>query len=183
MRSYTASTTNWWQRCDHIPHPLQTGGSGAIIYRIHYKLVAAVRSYTASTKLLSSCVLCAKLCETSCISVDRKFHVHLNYNWFLKSKCTPRIYLFWPRLPTHCRCRGLLLHPITHNDTYTLGRTALDERSDRRRDLYVHNRTFIRDKLHDPRGTRTGNPRKRAAADPRLRPHGHQDRMSMYLVW
>jgi len=30
-------------------------------------------------------------------------------------------------LPTHCRCRRLLLHLITLNDTFTLGRTPLDE--------------------------------------------------------
>ena len=27
----------------------------------------------------------------------------------------------------NCRCRGLLLHFITHSDKHTLGRTALDE--------------------------------------------------------
>ena len=45
--------------------------------------------------------------------------------------------LLWPLLPTHCRCRGLLLHLITLNDTYTVGRTPLDEGSARRRDLYL----------------------------------------------
>jgi hypothetical protein len=38
-------------------------------------------------------------------------------------------------LPNHCRCRGLLLHLITLNDTYTLGRIPLDERLARRRHL------------------------------------------------
>jgi hypothetical protein len=32
-------------------------------------------------------------------------------------------------LPTHCRCRQLLLHLITHNGTYTFGGTPLDEGS------------------------------------------------------
>jgi hypothetical protein len=31
-------------------------------------------------------------------------------------------------------------------------------------------------KIHAPGGIRTHNPSKRAAADPRLRPHGHWDR-------
>jgi hypothetical protein len=53
-------------------------------------------------------------------------------------------FLVWPLLPTHCRCRGLLLHLITLNDTHThihkhthtLGR-PLDEGSARRNDLYL----------------------------------------------
>ena len=40
-------------------------------------------------------------------------------------------------LPTHCRCRVLLLHLITLSDTYILSRTPLDEGPDRRRDLYL----------------------------------------------
>jgi len=53
--------------------------------------------------------------------------------------------LFWPLLPNHCRCRGLLLRLSTRNDTSTLSRTLSDDGSDRRRDLYLtthetHNR-------------------------------------------
>jgi hypothetical protein len=43
----------------------------------------------------------------------------------------------WPLLPTHCRCRGLLLYLIILSDTNTLGRTPLYEWSARRRDLYL----------------------------------------------
>jgi len=60
---------------------------------------------------------CVQSNETSYVLVDRKFHVHLKDNWFLKSKCTPCIYFFWPRLPTHCRCRGYCCtwsHTMTH---------------------------------------------------------------------
>ena len=41
-----------------------------------------------------------------------------------------------------CRCRGLLLHLITFKDsrTHSLGRTLLEERSARRRDLYLTTR-------------------------------------------
>jgi hypothetical protein len=48
--------------------------------------------------------------------------------------------LVWSRLPTHCTCRGLLLHLITLCDTLRhikLGRTPLDEWSAWRRDLYL----------------------------------------------
>jgi hypothetical protein len=34
-----------------------------------------------------------------------------------------------------------------------------------------------------PGGIRTHNPSKRAAADPRLRPHGHWDRQLTYTIW
>ena len=40
-------------------------------------------------------------------------------------------------LPTHCRCRWLLLQLITLIDTHTLGRTPLDEGSARRRGFYL----------------------------------------------
>ena len=55
----------------------------------------------------------------------------------------------------------------------TVGRTSLDERSARRRDLYltthnIHNRQTSM--YHD--GIRTYNLSRRAAADPRLRPRG-----------
>jgi hypothetical protein len=46
---------------------------------------------------------------------------------------------FWPLLPTHCRCRGLLLHLVTLKHTHTFGRTPLDEGPARRRDLYLTN--------------------------------------------
>jgi hypothetical protein len=39
-------------------------------------------------------------------------------------------------LPTHCGCRGLLVHLITLRHT-TLGRTPLDEVSALRRDFYL----------------------------------------------
>ena len=47
-------------------------------------------------------------------------------------------FLIWPLLPTHCTCRGLPFHLITHtNPQTTLGRTPLDEGSARRTDFYL----------------------------------------------
>jgi hypothetical protein len=40
-------------------------------------------------------------------------------------------------LSSHCRCRRLLLHMITMTHTHALGRTPLDDRSARRRDVFV----------------------------------------------
>ena len=80
-------------------------------------------------------------------------------------------------LPTHCSCRGLLLHLITLIHT-TLGRTPLDEGWARRRDLYLttHN-------VPASGGIRTRNPSKRGAADPRLRPRGHRNRHYLYRLF
>ena len=58
----------------------------------------------------------------------------------------------------------------------TLGRTPLDERSARRRDLYLTTHNTHKTDIHAPGGIRTRNPSKRAVADPRLRPRGHWDR-------
>jgi hypothetical protein len=59
----------------------------------------------------------------------------------------------------------------------TVCRTALDEWSARRRDLYLTNTQHSqRTNIHAPGGLRTRNPSKRTAADPRLRPLGHWDR-------
>jgi hypothetical protein len=92
-------------------------------------------------------------------------------------------FLVWPLLPAHCRCRGLLLHTITLRHA-TLGRTPLDEGSVRRRDLYLttHN-THKRQASVPIGGIRTRNPSKRAAADPRRRPHGHWDRHVSLSRW
>jgi hypothetical protein len=55
----------------------------------------------------------------------------------------------------------------------TLGRTPLDDRSARRRDLYL---TTHNTHIHAPSRSRTRNSSMRAATDPLLRPRGHWDR-------
>jgi hypothetical protein len=64
----------------------------------------------------------------------------------------------------------------------TVSRTALDEWSARRRDLYLttHN-THNRQTSMPPDRIQTHGPSRRAAADPRLRPRGH--RTAMFLVF
>ena len=74
----------------------------------------------------------------------------------------------WFRSP--CGSRSPLWgSSITHRHT-TLGKTPLDHRWD----LYLttHN-PHKRQAIHAPDGIRTRNPRKLAAADAHLRPHGH----------
>jgi len=56
----------------------------------------------------------------------------------------------------------------------TFGRTPLDERSPRRRDLSLLDNTQQTD-IHAPGGIRTHNPGRQATADPRPRPRGHWD--------
>jgi len=69
-----------------------------------------------------------------------------------------------------------MLRLITCNDTYTLGRTPLDEGSACRRDLYLYNiQHTYETNIHAPSGNRTRIPSKLAARDLRLRPRGNQD--------
>ena len=74
-----------------------------------------------------------------------------------------------PSLPETPHCRGFT---ITLRPT-TIGRTPLDERSVRRGDHYLTTHsTHTRQTSMPPGGIRTRDPKKRAAAYPRLRPHG-----------
>jgi hypothetical protein len=78
----------------------------------------------------------------------------------------------------HSRCRGFVIS-FDHTQTHTtIGRTPLEEGSARRRDLYLTTQTLYKTNIHAPRGIRTHDPSKRSAADLRLRPRGHWDRLA-----
>jgi hypothetical protein len=90
--------------------------------------------------------------------------------WFL---------LAWPLLPTHCRCRELLLHLVTHMDTYTLSRTSWTRDMARQRSHYLYSTQHSQEiKIQIPGGVRTQDLSKRAAAGLSLRPRDHWDRLS-----
>ena len=78
---------------------------------------------------------------------------------------------------------GLLIHEISRSHTHTqwrktVGRTPLDEWSALPRDLYLTTRnTQQQTDIHAPGGIRPRNPSKQAAADVRLTPRGHRDRL------
>jgi hypothetical protein len=76
-------------------------------------------------------------------------------------------------LLVHSMCRGCLFS-LDHTQTHTtVGRTPLDDGSARRRDLYLTTQTlYKRQTSMPPGGIRTHDPRKRSAADVRLRPRG-----------
>jgi hypothetical protein len=63
----------------------------------------------------------------------------------------------------------------------TLGRTTLDEWSALHRDLYLTIQHSQQTDIHAPGGIWTRSPRKRAAANLRLRPCGHWDRPLLSL--
>jgi hypothetical protein len=90
--------------------------------------------------------------------------------------------LVWALLPTHCRCRGLLLHLISFNDTHT--HTRLDssgrEISPTQRPLPDNTQHSQETNIHAPAGIQMGNPSKRAAAGLRLRPRRHRDRLTPF---
>ena len=82
----------------------------------------------------------------------------------------------WRCDPTRVMASSFLRF-LDHTQRRTaVGRIPLDDRSARRRDLYltIHN-TYNRQNIHSPGGIRTHNLSKRAAADLRLRPCGHWD--------
>ena len=63
----------------------------------------------------------------------------------------------------------------------TVGRTPLDERSARRRDLYLTTHNTHKTNIHAPGGIRTHDLSRLAAVDLRLRPRGHLDRHTWRL--
>ena len=85
-------------------------------------------------------------------------------------------------LLTHCRCVRLLLNLITVNHTHTHTHTFTHQNFSGRgigpsqRPLPDSTHQPQETNTHAPFGIRTRNPSKRAAAAPRIRPRGHQDR-------
>ena len=69
--------------------------------------------------------------------------------------------------PPHYRCFTITLR---HN---IFGWFPLDERSSRRRDLYLTTHNTHKKDVHAPGGVRRRSPSKRAAADPHIRARGH----------
>jgi hypothetical protein len=96
------------------------------------------------------------------------FQQRLFLRYFFLFKCD----LF---LPTQCRYRGLNLPLITLIDApYSVGLPSTTDRPSQicQPDNTQHSQQ--RD-IHVPGGIRTRNPRKRAAADPRLSARGRRD--------
>jgi len=111
-------------------------------------------------------------------------------NWNARgSMCVFLSFLSHPFLHIHCRCRGLVLHLITLNDTCThlVGILWM-------RDLPI-TETSLPDNTQHPQeivnhalsGIQTHNPNKWVAADLCFRLHGHLDHLNMhmwtYLTW
>ena len=86
-------------------------------------------------------------------------------------------YFMWRCGPTRAMASSFMMFLDHTQRRITVGRTPLDERSARRRDLYLttHN-THNRQTSMPPSGIRTHNLCRRAAADLRLRPRGYWDR-------
>ena len=111
---------------------------------------------------MSACQLC--LVVQISIAYDR--------NWILSSSCR-HLYAVscqclvhretscaLPLLPKHCKFVVLVLHLITCNDTYSLGRTPLEKGSATCRENTKHTQQID---IHALSGIRNRNPRKRAA--------------------
>ena len=107
---------------------------------------------------------------------ENVWHVRMGRDILSLLRCTCMIYFTMAQQPPVGQ--GL---PITLRHT-TLGRTPLHEWSARRRDLCLTRHNTHNRYSHVPGWTRTHNPSKRAAPDPRLRPRGHWNRR-LTLDW
>jgi hypothetical protein len=80
-------------------------------------------------------------------------------------------------LPSHCKCKVLLLYLITLIDTHTRNRLDSSGRMIGLTQRLMHGNTQHWQKdNHAPDGIRIRIPSKRAAANPSLGPHGYRDR-------
>ena len=109
---------------------------------------------------------CNLLCFISYVSIILLLLLLLYYIYFFLWRCDPTRVM-----------ASSFLRFLDHTRRTTVGRTPLDEWSARRRNFYLttHN-THTRKKIHAPGGIWTHDLSRRAAADLRLRPHGHWDR-------
>ena len=92
--------------------------------------------------------------------------------------------VFFPETQQPYSCLGRPIgevsrsHAVRHT---TLGRTLLDEGAAQRRNLCLHNTQHSqKTDMHPASGSRTHNPSKRSAADPRLWPRGCRNRRYTY---
>jgi hypothetical protein len=73
------------------------------------------------------------------------------------------------------------MHARMRTHTLSLDRPSLDEGSARRRDLYLTTQLSQETDIPAPNGIRNRNLSKRAAADPRLTPRGHWNRLDQWV--
>jgi hypothetical protein len=128
-----------------------------------------------------------KLLASDCIprSLPIKCRSHIN-NFvevvFMRHTIFCSWWFLWHCDPTRARAVSFLRFLDYTQRRTTVSRTTLDEWSARRRDLYqTTHSTRVRQTSISPRGIRTPNLSRRAAADQRLRPHGQWDRRFIHL--
>jgi hypothetical protein len=96
--------------------------------------------------------------------------------------CISREYfLVRPLVPTRRRVQRAIV-ASDHTHWHPVGRVPMDEGPARRRGLYLHDTQHSQETVYDPDEIRTRSPRKRAAADRRLRPRGHRERRNVNRV-
>jgi hypothetical protein len=81
------------------------------------------------------------------------------------------------------RCSGLLLQYITmiHTHTHSLGLLWTRNRPVAETFTRKYVRHSLKTDIHAPDGTRIHNSSKREAAKPRIRPHGHRNRLKYMM--
>jgi len=73
--------------------------------------------------------------------------------------------LVWLIMPTHRRCKGLILHRVTLNNTHTNSLELPWKRDLPISDTYTWQQTTFTRDSHALNGIRTSNPSRRAASD------------------
>jgi hypothetical protein len=84
-------------------------------------------------------------------------------------------------LPSHSRCRGLLLASFRTQAHHTQYESSGRQISPSQRPVPDNTQHSQETEIHVSSKIRTRNPNKRAASDLRLRPHGHLDRLNLQL--
>jgi hypothetical protein len=79
-------------------------------------------------------------------------------------------------LPKQSMCRGTLLHLITLDDTHTVGLLWTTDQRDAETSTRQHT-TLTRERQPCPRRDSYPKSQQTRGVDPRLRPHGHRDRL------
>jgi len=103
----------------------------------------------------------------------------------LKERHVAKYYKFYITIclfPSRAMASSVLRFPDHTPRRTTVRRTSLDERSARRKDLYLTTHNTPKRRIHANGGIRTYNFIRQGAADPRHRPRGHWDRRFFLLL-
>ena len=135
MAVFCSSFTSWFRGMllmyflndfEMVPVTLVITGI-TLVFTFHKRCISIVRSlYFKILWAIVVVVVVVELCTYFIMTISCYCSAvwSIKYPYYGGLMCVLNMYfyfflsfLFWPFLPTHCRCRGLLLHLTTLNDT------------------------------------------------------------------